>query len=66
VSHAAVFIVSLLARGIAIVALSYSDWLLHVLREGCEVGCEMLIDWWEFMGYFRESVAHQVFGYQSY
>lgn len=64
-SHAVLFAVSLLARGLAIVALNYSDWLLHVLREGCQVGCEVLIDGWEFLNFLRESVTHQIFGYQS-
>lgn len=65
-SHAAVFVAALVARGLAIVALSYSDWLLHLLREGCEAGCEVLADGWEFFDYLRQSITHQVFGYQNY
>ena len=63
--NAALFLVSLLARGIAILALTYSDWLLHLLREGCQVGCESLIDGWEFLNFLRGSITHQIFGHQS-
>ena len=64
-SHAALFVAALLARGFAIVALSYSDWLLRILTESCQVGYEVLIDLGEFLNYLRETVTHQVFGYQS-
>ncbi|MBL8794055.1 MAG: hypothetical protein JNM56_09120 [Planctomycetia bacterium] len=61
-SHAILFGVALLARGLAAVAVCYSDWLLRVLMENCELGYELLVEVGEFLTYLRESFTHQFFG----
>ncbi|MBL8798669.1 MAG: hypothetical protein JNM56_32545 [Planctomycetia bacterium] len=61
-SHAILFSVALLARGLAAVAVCYSDWLLRVLMENGELGCALLAEVGEFLTYLRESVTHQFIG----
>jgi hypothetical protein len=66
VTHAALFAVALLARGVAVVASTYSDWLLRVLMEGYDAGYAILLDGWTFLDFLREVISHQFFGSPSH
>jgi hypothetical protein len=63
--HAALFAVALLARGVAALLLAYSDWLLHVLREGVQSAWQVMAQFGDFLSCWRESLTQQIFGYRS-
>jgi hypothetical protein len=63
--QAVVLAAALLARGVAVLALTYSDWLFEVLLEGAQAGYCVLTDLWQYIDYLRASLTKQFIGYPS-
>jgi hypothetical protein len=52
----------LLARFVALVAERFADWLLHQIRDGRDIGADLLSEVWQFWEWFLQILAGQLCG----